>query len=321
MTRKFKSKKRINLPKTFKWIIIFIIIIYVLKYFKISLLNISVPKTDERFIKYILDDYNYYSSGNKDNDNIFNFFLVYLKNNFITNPKQILSNNFNYKINENQEVAVVNDITESEPLVYIYNSHPGETYSLEYMEDYNINPNVQMVSYIFKENLDAIGINTIVEDADISKYLKENDMQYYQSYEASRFYLNKAMKRYNNVLLYLDIHRDAIDHKNSTVEIDGKNYAKIMFVVGLEHDNYQKNLENANYLNDLIKSKYPDITRGVLKKEGKNVNGIYNQDLSSNIMLMEIGGNYNNISEVLNTVSLVTPIIGEYINEKKQEIK
>lgn len=90
-----------------------------------------------------------------------------------------------------------------------------------------------------------------------------------------------------------------------------------MFVVGLEHDNYINNLENMNHLNDMIKEKYPTLTRGVLQKEGKNVNGIYNQDLGSNIMLIEIGGNYNNIEEVLNTIDLISPIIGEYINEKR----
>ena len=89
-----------------------------------------------------------------------------------------------------------------------------------------------------------------------------------------------------------------------------------MFVVGKEHDNYLKNLENTKRLNDMIKDKYPTLTRGVLEKEGAGVNGIYNQDLGSNIMLIEVGGNYNNISEVANTIDLIIPIIGEYINEK-----
>ena len=66
-----------------------------------------------------------------------------------------------------------------------------------------------------------------------------------------------------------------------------------------------------------IKNKYPTLTRGVLEKEGKNVNGIYNQDLGSNIMLIEVGGNYNNIEEVMNTIDLIVPIIGDYINEKR----
>ena len=34
-------------------------------------------------------------------------------------------------------------------------------------------------------------------------------------------------------------------------------------------------------------------------------------------MLLEIGGNYNNINEVMNTIDLITPIIGDYINEER----
>lgn len=188
---------------------------------------------------------------------------------------------------------------------------------MEYMEDYNINPTVLTASYMIQERLNKMGINTIVEENSISDYLKENDMKYYQSYEASRHYLLNTMEKYDSIKLYLDIHRDAISHEYSTVNINDLECAKIMFVVGLEHDNYLTNRENAKHLNDMIKSKYPTLTRGVIEKEGKNVNGIYNQDLGSNIMLIEIGGNYNNINEVLNTIDLITPIIGEYINEKR----
>ena len=109
---------------------------------------------------------------------------------------------------------------------------------------------------------------------------------------------------------------ESLNIKLGLFNIDGVDCAKIMFVVGKEHDNYLKNLENTKRLNDMIKDKYPTLTRGVLEKEGAGVNGIYNQDLGSNIMLIEVGGNYNNISEVANTIDLIIPIIGEYINEK-----
>lgn len=54
-----------------------------------------------------------------------------------------------------------------------------------------------------------------------------------------------------------------------------------------------------------------------MEKEGKNVNGIYNQDVSENCLLLELGGNENNITEVLNTVDLMSEIIKEYIDETR----
>ena len=91
----------------------------------------------------------------------------------------------------------------------------------------------------------------------------------------------------------------------------------IMFVVGMEHAKYKVNYNLATTLNNLIKKKYPTLTRGVILKSGKNVNGIYNQNLSSNIILIELGGNYNTYDEVNNTIGLITKIIGEYLYEKK----
>ena len=65
----------------------------------------------------------------------------------------------------------------------------------------------------------------------------------------------------------------------STTTINNKNYAKILFVVGLEHDNYQVNLDNMNKINALAEKYYPGLSRGVYKKSGAGVNGFYNQDI------------------------------------------
>ena len=88
-----------------------------------------------------------------------------------------------------------------------------------------------------------------------------------------------------------------------------------MFVVGLEHSNYQKNLDLANSINERIKNKYPSLTRGVITKSGANVDGIYNQDIHPNMILLELGGNENTIDEVLNTVEIISVILKEHLSE------
>ena len=59
---------------------------------------------------------------------------------------------------------------------------------------------------------------------------------------------------------------------------------------------------------------YPGLSRGIYKKEGAGVNGIYNQDISSNVILIELGGAYNNIDEVLNTTEAISKVLYHYIN-------
>ena len=51
-----------------------------------------------------------------------------------------------------------------------------------------------------------------------------------------------------------------------------------------------------------------------MKKTGATVNGLYNQDLNSNMILLELGANENTIDEIQNTVEAITPILSKYIN-------
>ena len=53
----------------------------------------------------------------------------------------------------------------------------------------------------------------------------------------------------------------------------------------------------------------------IYKKKGKGVNGVYNQDFSSNCILIEFGGNKNTIDEVYNTVIALGEIISNYIGD------
>ena len=92
-----------------------------------------------------------------------------------------------------------------------------------------------------------------------------------------------------------------------------------MFVVGLEHDNYEENLTLAKTLNEKIKKLAPTLSRGVLEKKGPGVNGIYNQDFNKNTILIEVGGQYNYIEEVNNTLKIMAKVIYEYLeNEEKK---
>ena len=279
-------------------------------------LQIRLFKSNEEFILSMLETPDYHSK------NVIN----YIFNVDIKKPVSLIENMLNYKNDENYDYEVLSTISKhikndinnevEQPRVYIYNSHQLENYSNSNFEVYNITPNVMVASYLLKEKLEENNINALVEEADFNDYIKQNNWDYNYSYKASRYYLDNAIKKYSSLEYFIDVHRDAIKHEDSTVIIGDKTYAKILFVVGLENPNYEKNLNLVNNINNTINSKYPGLSRGIVKKSGPNVNGVYNQDVSPNAILIEIGGYENKIDEVYNTVLILSQILGEIINEK-----
>lgn len=143
--------------------------------------------------------------------------------------------------------------------------------------------------------------------------MKEQGYQYAESYVASRTFVESILKKYPDLKLIIDLHRDAIPHDSSTITIGEKNYAKVLFIVGMNNPNYQTNLSLAQSLSDLINQSYPKLSRGIMSKSGSNVNGLYNQDLNGNMILLELGANENTIDEVQNTVEAIVPIMSAYL--------
>ncbi len=297
--------------------IIFIFLTIMSFFFGIKLfLQIRLFKSNEEFILSMLETPDYHSK------NVIN----YIFNVDIKKPVSLIENMLNYKNDENYDYEVLSTISKhikndinnevEQPRVYIYNSHQLENYSNSNFEVYNITPNVMVASYLLKEKFEENNITALVEEADFNDYIKQNNWDYNYSYKASRYYLDNAIKKYSSLEYFIDVHRDAIKHEDSTVIIGDKTYAKVLFVVGLENPNYEKNLNLVNNINNTINSKYPGLSRGIVKKSGPNVNGVYNQDVSPNAILIEIGGYENKIDEVYNTVLILSQILGEIINEK-----
>ena len=307
--KKFKAKKR---KKKLLFYLVLIIIAYV--FTTKFLMKLELQSSNEEFIKSMLNDSNHYKKYEK--TNYLNFFMKYILNLDIKEPNKILESVFKYKGEpNNEELDTTYVINEKDPIIYIYNTHENEEYIDNNLKDYNINPTVQMASYLLEGLLEKEGINTIVEEGNMSEYLKNNNLDYNESYQASRYYLEETLNKYPDLKLIIDLHRDAVSHSRSTTNIDGLGYAKVLFVIGTNYETYEQNLSLANKLNDMIKSKYPTLTRGVLTKDGTGTRCRFNQDLKNNIVLIEVGGNENTIDEVMNTIVVLKDIIKEYVGE------
>ena len=194
-------------------------------------------------------------------------------------------------------------------IVYIYNTHDTEKYSLPYTSDYSITPDVTLVSKILKEYLKNYNINSYIESSSMKEYLSKNKLKYTDSYKASRYYLEKNLT--NDYKLILDIHRDSLRHKYTLYEKDNKKYARILFIIGADNKDYKKNKLIADNLNNRLNNEYKGISRGVTLREEIS----YNQDLNNKIILVKIGGIDSTLEELNNTMEVFAKIISDYIKE------
>lgn len=208
--------------------------------------------------------------------------------------------------------------------VFIYNTHNRESF-LPHLPDtddpnsaYHQEVNIEKVSDHFAKILESRGIGTIVDKTDYMQMLQDKGWNYSQSYKASRETVAEAVANEKDVQYLFDIHRDSLPRNLVTAEIDGESYAKLLFVVGAEHPNYEKNLALATKLNSLIEAKHKQLTRGVITKKGAGSNGIYNQDLSDNAVLIEFGGYENTLDELYRTVEIVGEVFSDFYWEAEK---
>ena len=292
---KLKKKKSLAFLKYPLFIIILIVII------KIIFTDIKLS-SNEDFINQILYQSNSHLIDEK--YNIFSF-MDKIK---IKEPITILDQVFAYeKQNNVQAFAYIQNNVVDNPRVYIYSTHPTEKYLGDKLEQYEIDNTVVLASVILQEKLNALGIETLVEERSASDYIKENNLSYEKSYLATRSFLKDKLDKYDFDLI-IDLHRDAVAKDKTTTTIDGKDYAKVMFVANV---NYKDNIALANKLNNIISNKYESLSRGIYNKYVDN----FNQDLNKNVLLLELGGNYNTIDEVLNTIDALALSIKELLYE------
>ena len=297
MNGKMKLKKIVK--KKIKLSFIYIIVIYIIFSitFYYSLKN-SNNINNKEFINFLLKGGNSHLIGDYKLINIVNNSTKFLFSIDFTNPSSILdrsitSSSKDYEHNDDysnlEELKKISSYIEDpnpvdidSPIIYIYNSHQLENYNSSNLDIYGITPNVLMASYLLKEKLNSKGLSTIVEDSNLSEFLSINNWNHASSYKASRIFILDKKNKYNTLKYFIDIHRDSVNKNVTSVNINGKDYARILFVIGLEHDNYKDNLKLSEDLNNLFNKYYKGLSRGIYKKEGPGVDGIYNQDISPN---------------------------------------
>ena len=209
------------------------------------------------------------------------------------------------------EIFKIREEKNTNPIVYLYNTHQGE----KYFKNDVFEPSIITATNYLKEKLNNLNINTIMEKRSVSDVLSQNGWSYGSSYRVSRSFLESTKNEFPTIKYYFDIHRDAGKKESTTLCVNDKCYAKLLFLVGLENPNYAVTEEYAENLSARINNKLKGLSKGIIQKQGQYVNGVYNEDFSNRLILIEVGGENNTIEEVYNTVDILSEVISDFIRE------
>lgn len=209
--------------------------------------------------------------------------------------------------------------TNGKKVVYIYHSHSWEAFSPllkgiknpDNANSSNEKANVIALGSKLKDELNNRGIGVEHDKTNVTKGLQKRKWNYNHSYVFSRERVQEAIARNHDLNFLIDIHRDSQPKNITTTTINGKPYARLFFVVGKEHKNYEENLHLAKELHLMLEKKYPGISRGVFVKGKSQGNGVYNQDLTDRALLLEFGGVENDFLELYNSVEAFAEVFSD----------
>jgi stage II sporulation protein P len=199
-------------------------------------------------------------------------------------------------------------LDQSKPLILIYHTHTTENYNAagKKGENFSTNFNIgicKVGAELEKELESKYGIATI-HDTTVHDVPRREG-----AYEKSRPTVQKYLKKYPSLQVVIDLHRDGDVGEKGTAIINNERYARVAFVLGTGHKNYDKNAKLAQKLKDTFDLDYPGFSRGIIYASKNR----YNQDLSAKIALIEVGSNNNSLQEAVNTSKLIAKVLAKNI--------
>ncbi|MET3574716.1 stage II sporulation protein P [Bhargavaea ullalensis] len=177
---------------------------------------------------------------------------------------------------------------------------------------YHGQDNIMSLGAVFSSHFKLHGIQLDVLDYDNSGQMKAAGVPNSRAYSAIRPYVGKQVGE-KNYSLILDIHRDSIGRDKTTVSGKDGTYAKAAFVIGVDHPGHKNNRQLAEQISAKMNELVPGISRGIITKGGRGVNGIYNQDLSPRLLLIEMGGTENTEDELNRTAAVIAKAAAEVL--------
>lgn len=202
-----------------------------------------------------------------------------------------------------------------EPLVAIYNSHNGETYTPTdgVPRRDGASAGVVTVAEQLALALEKQGIPTVRSE-------KIHDYPSYTlSYANSLKTVEEILQQHPTVEIVIDVHRDYLPTRTqTTTQVNGEDVARILFIVGNDarqsHPKWRQNLAFVNSLELKMEQLYPNLSRGVRQQDGR-----YNQHVHPRAMLVEMGSAENSLQEAIKSAQLLANVLAEMLAEIQSE--
>lgn len=210
----------------------------------------------------------------------------------------------------------------AEPQILIMHTHTTECYLLEDRDYYTKKDltrtrdksyNVTAMGKIVADKLNSAGFTTLHDTT-------EHDYPSYNgSYNRSGETVKKYLQKYPSIKIVIDMHRDSLagngtDRVKPVIEINGKNAAQVMLVMGCgetvaNHENWEKNFAFAVKYQQTMEALYPGLARQL-----SLVSARYNQYLTTGSILLEVGTESNSLEEASYGAELAATALISYLN-------
>lgn len=211
----------------------------------------------------------------------------------------------------------------AEPEVLIVHTHATECYMEEKREYYTSgdafrttdnSKNITHIGEIVAKKLTEAGIG-VIHDRTQHDY-----PSYTGSYSRSEKTIKEYLAQYPSIKIVLDIHRDSItvnenDRTRPVAEINGKRAAQVMLLMGSESGNvknfpnWKENFRLGVKFQQTMEVMYPGLARPMVL-----ASKLYNQNLTTGSMLLEVGTESNLKGEAEYTAELVGNALVSLIN-------
>ncbi len=213
------------------------------------------------------------------------------------------------------------------PRVLIYHTHASEAYLLTEDEPYEASGSWRTLD----NTRNVVAIGALLQATLLTEYgiRAIHDTGNYEApklasaYSRSLVAMEQCSTNYPTVTLYIDLHRDAYgkNEENTAkdyITLSGKEVARIMLVVGTgegatgsgfgEMPNYEANLQLAERITERLRKTDERLARDIRVKTGR-----YNQHVSDNCMLVEVGHTANTFTQAVNSVPYLAEAIAEIL--------
>jgi stage II sporulation protein P len=206
------------------------------------------------------------------------------------------------------------------PQVLIMHTHATEAYTPHGTDLYV--PSDQSRTLDNTRNMVRVGaeMKAVFESMGLSVLHDETPYDYpaYSgAYTRSGEGVKKYLEQYPSIKIVLDIHRDALIGADGTVyktmtTMDGAQVAQVGLVLGSpqkgEHPLWQENLTLAMKLQKSMNTLYPTLARPITVSSP-----VYNQNLTTGSLLVEVGSHGNTLQEAIGAARLFARAAGQVI--------